>query len=143
MVLSDKRQENYFCTSGNNIIYKFKVTADQAYDIALRKFTFQTAIDGNNTLANVTLWNTTDNRRVAAAQPTVGPIFKILADNTDLPSGQCTGSACWDIVPRGLSRTYELRADITSLGMGAVTTKLLGDSQYPAFAYPFLAALFV
>src|SRR3989344_5467863 len=122
-------------TSGNNIIYKFKVTADPAYDIALRKFTFQTVIDGNNTLANVTLWNTTDNRRVAAAQPTVGPIFKILADNTALPSGQGTSTTlCWDIVTRGQSRTYELRADITSLGMGAVTTKLLGDSQYPAFA---------
>ena len=90
--------------------------------------------------ANITLWNTTENRRVGASGQVSDDIAKaiygstgeyirtIYADSTDLPSGQCTGAACWDIVPAGSVRTYELRADVTTDGSGdSVSTKLLGD----------------
>ena len=134
-------------TSGNHVLYKFKITADPAYDVAVRKFMFSVATTGvsvfNTNLPNFTLWNTTDNRRVAAATGSVAAmltyignyntsnqvIVRIYADNTDLPSGQCTStSLCWDIVPAGQSRTYELRGDVITDGTGdSVSTKLLGD----------------
>ncbi|OGZ44581.1 MAG: hypothetical protein A3J55_01905 [Candidatus Ryanbacteria bacterium RIFCSPHIGHO2_02_FULL_45_17b] len=131
-------------TSGNQVLYKFKVTANPAYDVALHKFTFSVATTGITRMsaypANITLWNTTENRRVGAsgqvsddiAKATYGSageyIRTIYADSTDLPSGQCTGAACWDIVPAGSVRTYELRANITTDGSGdSVSTKLLGD----------------
>ena len=132
-------------TSGNQVLYKFKVTADKAYDVALHKFTFSIATTGITRMsaypANITLWNTTENRRVGASGQVSDDIAKaiygstgeyirtIYADSTDLPSGQCTGAACWDIVPAGSVRTYELRADVTTDGSGdSVSTKLLGDS---------------
>src|SRR3989344_4126193 len=133
-------------TSGNHVLYKFKITADPAYDVAVRKFMFSVATTGvsvfNTNLPNFTLWNTTDNRRVAAATGSVAAmltyignyntsnqvIVRIYADNTDLPSGQCTStSLCWDIVPAGQSRTYELRGDVITDGTGvSASTKLLG-----------------
>ena len=134
-------------TSGTHVFYKFKVTADPAYDVAVHKFTFKVATTGitgfGAALPSFTLWNTTDNRRVAAATGAAAAFFveqgnydntgqvvvRIYADNTDLPSGQCTSTTlCWDIIPAGLSRTYELRSAVTSDGSGdSVSTKLLGD----------------
>ncbi len=133
-------------TSGNHVIYKMKVTADPAYNVAVHKFTFSIATTGitsfQSSVPSFTLWNATDNRRVAAATGAAAAFFaeqgnydksgqivvRIHADNTDLPSGQCTSANCWDIIPRGLSRIYELRADITTDGTGdLVTTKLQGD----------------
>ncbi|OGZ43420.1 MAG: hypothetical protein A3J55_02995 [Candidatus Ryanbacteria bacterium RIFCSPHIGHO2_02_FULL_45_17b] len=134
-------------TSGTHVLYKFKVTADPAYDVAVHKFTFKVATTGitglGASLPSFTLWNTTDNRRVAAATGAAAAFFaeqgnydnsaqvvvRIYADNTDLPSGQCSSTThCWDIVPAGLSRTYELRGAVTTDGSGdSISTKLLGD----------------
>lgn len=133
-------------TSGSHVFYKFKITADPAYDVAVHKVMFKVATTGvsgfEGNLPSFTLWNTTDSRRVAAATGSAAAFFtrlgnyddtnqvvvRIYADNTDLPSGQCTGSLCWDIVPRGQTRTYELRANVTTDGSSdSVSTKLLGD----------------
>lgn len=135
-------------TSGNAVLYKFKITADPAYDVAVHKVMFKVATTGitnmGGSLPGFTLWNTTDNRRVAAATGSAAAYFstngnysatagevvvRIYADNTDLPSGQCTSTTiCWDIVPKGQSRTYELRGNVTTDGSGdSVSTKLLGD----------------
>lgn len=139
-------------TSGNAVLYKFKVTADPAYDVAVRKVMFKVATTGvtgfGASLPSFTLWNTTDNRRVAAATGSATAYFteqgnysnvvgevvvRIYADNTDLPSGQCTSTTlCWDIVPKGQSRTYELRGSVTTDGTGdSISTKLLGDDARP------------
>ncbi|TSC73364.1 MAG: DNA topoisomerase IV subunit A [Parcubacteria group bacterium Gr01-1014_70] len=134
-------------TSGTHVLYKFKITADPAYDVAVHKFMFKVATTGTTgfgaALPSFTLWNTTDNRRVAAATGAAAAFFieqgnydntgqvvvRVYADNTDLPSGQCTStSICWDVIPAGLSRTYELRGAVTTDGAGdSVSSKLLGD----------------
>jgi len=136
-------------TSGSHVLYKFRITADPAYDVAVHKFTFKVATTGitgfGASLPSFTLWNITDNRRVAAATGAAAAFFaeqgnydnsaqlvvRIYADNTDLPSGQCSSTThCWDIIPAGAgsSRTYELRGAVTTDGSGdSVSTKLLGD----------------
>ena len=126
-------------TSGNHVIYKFKVTADPAYDVAVHKFMFSVATTGVTTfttsLPNFTLWNTTDNKRVAAATGSAAAmldhignynansqlIVRIYADTTDY-------STAYVPVPAGQTHTFELRADITTDGSAdSVSTKLLGD----------------
>ena len=144
-------------TSGNHVLYKFKVIADPAYDVAIHKFTFSIATTGligfGTALPNFTLWNTTDNRRVSAPIGTSADFFgnvsnydvfnssllliRVYADNTDLPNGQCTNGQCWDIIPAGTSRTYELRGTITTDGSAdSISTKLLGDISKPMLGTP-------
>lgn len=118
-------------TSGNNILYRFRVIAQNG-DAALRKVVFQTAITGNVTLSNFVLWDTTDAMRVNAAFSTAATnplIIKIVADTTDYPNP-------WVTIPVSKSHTFELRADVVACGDGVVSTKLLGDAQYPVLSTP-------
>lgn len=128
-------------TSGNQVLYKFKVTADPAYDVAMHKFMFTIATTGPANMqfsvnpANLTLWNTTDNKRVAAATGAVAAFYNFLdnynsssqlvvrvyADTTDYTNA-------WVTVPAGQTHTFELRGDVVTDGSGdSVSTKLLGD----------------
>lgn len=128
-------------TSGNHVIYKFKVTADSQYDVALHKVTFSVATTGitafTSAVPNFTLWDTTDNRRVGAATGSLAAmlddlsnynsssqlIVRIYADTTDYATAYVP-------IPKTAvgGHIFELRADITTDGANdSVSTKLLGD----------------
>jgi hypothetical protein len=131
-------------TSGTQVLYKFQVTADPAYDIAVRRFAFQvstTSITALNTaLPNFTLRNVTDgNKRMSAATGSAAEfftdparynssgalVFAIVADTTDY-------STAFVPIPAGQTHVFELRGDITTDGSGdSVTAKLLGDNARP------------
>lgn len=126
-------------TSGNLVLYKFKITADKAYDVALHKVTFKVATTGVTAFTweppSFTLWNTTDNKRVAAATGAAAAFFtkqenydasnqlivRVYANTTDYTNA-------WVTVPAGQTHTFELRGNITTDGSGdSVSTQLLGD----------------
>lgn len=126
-------------SSGNLVLYKFKVTADKAYDVALHKVTFKVATTGVTAFTweppSFTLWNTTDNKRVAAATGAAAAFFtkqenydasnqlivRVYANTTDYTNA-------WVTVPAGQTHTFELRGNITTDGSGdSVSTQLLGD----------------
>ncbi|MEK7173869.1 MAG: peptidoglycan-binding domain-containing protein [Patescibacteria group bacterium] len=126
-------------TSGNHVIYKFTVTADPAYDVALHKVTFSVATTGisafSANLPNFRLWDTTDNKRVGAATGSAAAmldlidnyntsnqlIVRIYADTTDY-------AAAYVPIPKGTTHTFELRADVTTDGTAdSISTKVLGD----------------
>ena len=111
-------------TSGNQVLYKFKVTADPAGDVALHKIVFGVPATVGMGIFNVTLRNVTDgNKRVSAALPSTSPASTaiIYADTTDY-------SVPWVTIPAGQSHIFELRADITTDGTAdSVSTRLLGD----------------
>jgi len=132
-------------TSGSLLLYKFQVTADPAYDVALRQFTFQVSTTGitglGSSLASFTLRDATDgNKRVSAATGTLAEfyrdmarysntsgtlLFNIIADTTDETNA-------WVVIPAGQTHVFELRGNITTGASGnSITTKLLGDSARP------------
>ena len=127
-------------TSGNHVLYRFKVTADPAYDVALHKIMFKVSTTGvtafGSSLPNFTLWNTTDNKRMGAATGSAAAYFteqgnytatagevivRIYADTTDY-------STAYVPIPAGQTHTFDLRADVTTDGTAdSVSSKLLGD----------------
>lgn len=117
-------------TSGNHVLYKFRVTADKAYDIALHKMVFAVLDTGTSSVkvSNISLRNITDgNKRVSAALPSIGTGSKatIITDTTDYPNP-------WVTIPAGQTHTFELRADTTTDGSGdSISTKLVGDIMLP------------
>lgn len=120
--------------NGSNVLYKFRVTAQNG-DVALRKMVFQAAITGTGgvSLSNITLWNTTDNKRVntAFSPITTSPLnIKIFADSSDyatpyIPITRIPGT-----------KTFELRADVSFSGNMTLSTRLMGDTQYPVLSTP-------
>lgn len=132
-------------TSNTLTLYKFQVTADPAYDLALRQFTFEVSTTGitglGATLASFSLRDVTDgNKQVSAATGTNAAFyqdmarysntsgtlqFKIVADTTDL-------SQAWVIVPRGQTHVFELRGTVQTDGTAdSISTKLLGENARP------------
>ena len=143
-------------TSSEHVIYKFRVKADPAYDVALRQFTFEVSTTGITGLsarggdrANFTLRNVTDgNKRVSAATGTAAEfyeddarysdgsgtlLFRIVADTTDY------GNAWVPILKDGPDSSaddwyvFELRATVQTDGSGdSISTKLKSDSARPS-----------
>src|SRR3989344_2874029 len=131
-------------TGGSQVLYRFNVTANPAYDIALRKFTFRIATSGVASMATAPpsfqLHNVTDNKFVNTATATTALYFKS-GKNYD-SNGNLIVRAYSDSsnyinevrIPAGQTRLFELRVSITTDGVGdSVSTILLGDSMGLAF----------
>lgn len=137
--------------SGSQVLYKFSVTADPAYDVALAKITFAIATSGvtafTTSLPNIRLYNVTDGKFVNTATANAAAYFDTLgalspnydssnrlivrtyADNTtDYVDAAASGTngqqtyGGWITVPKGATHVFELRAT------GSITTDGTADS---------------
>ena len=125
-------------TSGNAVLYKFSVKAVGG-NVAVRKFTFKIATSGitafNSSLPNLTLY-TDEGEQFGAATGSAASLLtydanydgsnqlvvRMYADTTDLTNN-------WLVIPNGVTRVFELFADITTDGTSdSVSTTLVGDN---------------
>ncbi|MBI2052757.1 MAG: hypothetical protein HYT34_00745, partial [Candidatus Ryanbacteria bacterium] len=132
--------------SGNQVLYRFRVNAHPAYDIALKKFTFAVGTSSvaqmRNVLPSFKLYNITDAQFVNIATGSVVSYFdskknydslnRLLVrtysdDTSNYPLGEVR-------IPAGQSKDFELRGTVTydaTVG-GSIATILLGDMGAPA-----------
>ncbi len=129
--------------TGNGVyeLFKFTVNADQKGPIGAYKFSFEIANTGV-TLSNLELFDSgytsgpvAKINSIVLTPPVVnqGPYGARLLFDTD-ESGILNGGEFREI-PAGSSRTYTLKASVSgyhATQINAVTTKLLGDSQFPS-----------
>jgi len=132
--------------SGSNVLYKFSVKADPAYDIAFNRVTFRVATSGvttfRTTLPGFALYDVTSgaNKQISNATGAAAAFFdqninydashnlivRILANHSNL------GSATWETVTANETKTYELRATVATDNTGdSVTTTMLEDDARP------------
>lgn len=122
------------------VLYKFKITADAAYDVAVQKFTFTLSTSGGSALVvdNFILKDITDGLDVtdqhsikastAAFNSSGDVVMDVPVDTTNYSAGYIT-------IPAGTSHTFDLVANsvtLTSTTGESATTRLEGDAKYPA-----------
>jgi len=132
--------------SGSNVLYKFSVKADPAYDIAFNRVTFRVATSGvttfRTTLPGFALYDVTGgaNKQISNATGSAAAFFdedvnydashnlivRILANHANL------GSATWETVSANETKTYELRGTVaTDNTADSVTVAMLEDDARP------------
>lgn len=127
------------------VLYKFRIEADQANKISLGKMSFEIATSGVTAFAkapaNFELYDVTAKKRVAAATGTSSEYY--LDSRRYTQDGKLIVSIPVDSSDRlnpvivldvDDSHVFELRASINDLGNGIVSTRILGDTEPPKFA---------
>lgn len=128
--------------NGDQILFRFKVTADPKGDVGLYKFTFKTATSGGVSLANFSAYGYSDDSLSSQAYAK-NPL------NTT-PIASADGSGFVEIyfnpvsggsneavsIPLGSTRYYELRGTVSGATSGATASvSLEGDASYLASGY--------
>lgn len=115
---------NTTLTNGTNVLYKFSVAADSAYDIGLYKVTF-TVSTTTATATAFKLVETTSGKTVkSSATANSNGIVDIVVASADYGADEITISA-------SQTYTYELQATVTGAAIGSsILTQLEGDAGY-------------
>lgn len=135
-------------SGGEKTLYRFKVTADPKYDVALNRVTFKIATTGGAQFAansNFRLINVTDNKIVGASTGTAAAFFttagsgeknydstgqlvvRMIADTTQ------DYTVAYVTIPAGAVREFEFRGVPITDGTGdSVSTFMMGNSARPA-----------
>lgn len=134
-------------SGGEKVLYRFKVSADPKYDVALNRVTFRIATTGGanfNSSSSFRLFNVTDNKYVNVAtgalaayyggdQPQNGNydsndqlIVRMIADTA------ADYTVAYVTIPAGQYKEFEFRGAPVTDGTGdSVSTVLLGDAARP------------
>lgn len=124
-------------SNGSASLLRFKVTADAAGDVSVRKFAFSVSTT-SATSTSMNVYAYTDSgfsTPVSGLTTTDGSLLTSSVDGNTIDATVTAASAGYVQIPAGQSRYFEVRGTISNATTGSsISTQLEGDATYPSFA---------